>query len=202
MPAGTLIMVTRVRGRRHRSFLSRVTPWLGALLPGAWIRLSRRPVDAIAIISAAGISVVIVVNAVFLQSGMHPPFVEPGKSNSKSDLLKGPMANNPAQVKAAGPNAPAQVITTSTPNQPTAQPAVARRGDAITEMIGPSSRIAAVQRALSECGYGQIKVTGILDGPTGTAIQKFEHEHNMPSTGRVSDRLLKELATLAGHPIE
>jgi hypothetical protein len=202
MPLAGLAMVTRMRGRRHRSFFSRITGRLGPLVLGAWIRITRRPVDAIAVISAAGVSIVIVVNAIFLQSGMHTPFVDAGKSNGKSDSLKGPTANNPPPVKASGPNAPAQVITTSTSTQPPAQPAVGRRGDAITEMIGPSSRIAAVQRALSQYGYGQIKMSGILDGPTSAAIQKFEHEHNMPSTGRVSDRLLKELAGLAGHPIE
>ena len=196
-------MVTRVRGRRHRSsFFARALHGFGALLLRAWARITRRPVDAIAIITAAGVSVVIVVNAMFLQSGMHTSFVDTGKSNVKSDSLKVPTPNNPAQVKSLGPNAPAQVITTSTPTQAAAQPAVAQRGDAITELIGPSSRIAAVQRALSEYGYGQIKVNGILDGPTSAAIQKFERERNLPGTGRVSDRFLKELAALAGHPID
>jgi hypothetical protein len=196
-------MVTRVRGRRHRSsFFARVLHGFGALLLHAWSRITRRPVDAVAIITAAGVSVVIVVNAMFLQSGMHTPFVDTGKSNVKSDSLKVPTPNNPAQVKSLGPNAPAQVITASTTTQAAAQPAVAQRGDAITELIGPSSRIAAVQRALSEYGYGQIKVNGILDGPTSAAIQKFERERNLPGTGRVSDRLLKELAALVGHPID
>ena len=81
-------------------------------------------------------------------------------------------------------------------------PVAARRNDAITELIGPSARIAAVQRALSEYGYGQIKASGILDNATSAAIAKFERDHNLPSTGRVSDRLLKELAGMVGHPIE
>jgi hypothetical protein len=203
MPWGVPIMMRRARGRRHRSsFFARAARGYGAFMLCAWSRITRRPVDAVALITAAGVSIVIVVNAMFLQSGMRTPFVDAGKSNAKSDSLKFPTPNNPPQVKSLGPNAPAQVITTSTPTQAAAQPAVARRGDAITELIGPSLRIAAVQRALSEYGYGQIKVNGILDSPTSAAIQKFERERNLPGTGRVSDRLIKELAALAGHLID
>jgi hypothetical protein len=63
-------------------------------------------------------------------------------------------------------------------------------------------RVAAVQRALSEHGYGQLKVTGTIGGETQAAIQKFEREHKMPVTGQVSDRLLRELAAAIGHPVE
>jgi hypothetical protein len=41
-----------------------------------------------------------------------------------------------------------------------------------------------------------------LDNATSAAIQKFERERNLPNTGRVSDRMLKELAATVGHPIE
>jgi peptidoglycan hydrolase-like protein with peptidoglycan-binding domain len=59
-----------------------------------------------------------------------------------------------------------------------------------------------VQRALSDYGYGQIKPSGTLDGPTSAAIEKFEREHRLPVTGRISERLLGQLAVLVGHPIE
>ena len=59
-----------------------------------------------------------------------------------------------------------------------------RRNDPIADLIGPSPRIAAVQRALSEYGYGQIKPTGMLDDATSAAIEKFEREHKLPVTGR------------------
>jgi peptidoglycan hydrolase-like protein with peptidoglycan-binding domain len=49
-------------------------------------------------------------------------------------------------------------------------------------------RIAGVQRALSEYGYGNLKVTGAMSGETQSAIQKFEREHKMQVTGQVSDR--------------
>ncbi|QOZ67790.1 peptidoglycan-binding domain-containing protein [Bradyrhizobium arachidis] len=63
-------------------------------------------------------------------------------------------------------------------------------------------RIAGVQRALSEYGYGNLKITGTIGGETQSAIQKFEREHKMPVTGQVSDRLLRELAAVIGHPVE
>lgn len=153
-----------------------------------WDRISRRPVDAVAIITAAGTGLVIVVNALFLQSSTHNvPLLDPGKTNSKSDTLKPAAANNPAHPIVASPPV---------------QPVAARRSDAIAELIGPSPRISAVQRVLFEYGYGQIKISGVLDSATSAAIQKFERERNLPSTGRVSDRMLKELAAMVGHPIE
>ena len=60
-----------------------------------------------------------------------------------------------------------------------------RRNDPIADLIGPSPRIVAVQRALSDYGYGQLKPSGTLDGPTSAAIEKFEREHRLPVTGRV-----------------
>jgi peptidoglycan hydrolase-like protein with peptidoglycan-binding domain len=59
-----------------------------------------------------------------------------------------------------------------------------------------------VQRALSEFGYGQLRASGTVDEPTSAAIQKFESEHRLPVTGRLSDRLLRELAAMIGHSIE
>ena len=59
-----------------------------------------------------------------------------------------------------------------------------------------------MQRALSDYGYGQIKPSGILDDATSGAIEKFEREHKLPVTGRVSDRLVSELTAMVGHPLE
>lgn len=66
----------------------------------------------------------------------------------------------------------------------------------------PAQRISAVQRALSDFGYGQIKVTGALDAPTRSALEKFERDHKMPVTGQVSERLLHELAAATGRSIQ
>jgi peptidoglycan hydrolase-like protein with peptidoglycan-binding domain len=78
-----------------------------------------------------------------------------------------------------------------------------RRDDPIADLIAPqpSPRVTAVQRALSEYGYGQIKPTGIADEATSAAIQRFERDHKLPVTGRISERLVSQLTALVGHPI-
>lgn len=81
--------------------------------------------------------------------------------------------------------------------------AVARPPAPIPAQQSPvARRIAGVQRALSEYGYGNLKVTGAMSAETQSAIQKFEREHRMQVTGQVSDRLLRELGAAIGHPVE
>jgi hypothetical protein len=174
--------------RRHQSFLARFVGGAGALGVALWDPIARRPVDSIAIIAAAATALVIVFNAIFLQSRMQaPPFFNAQSPAAKTDSLKPLITGTPARPIA-------------TPPAP--QPVAARRNDAITELIGPSPRIAAVQRALAEYGYGQVKASGILDDATSGAIAKFERDHNLPTSGRVSDRLVKELTAMVGHPID
>ncbi|MHB0772716.1 peptidoglycan-binding domain-containing protein [Bradyrhizobium sp. 5.13L] len=86
--------------------------------------------------------------------------------------------------------------TTSTP------PSALRPPAPIPAQSPAARRIAGVQRALSEYGYGNLKITGTMSGETQSAIQKFEREHKMQVTGQVSDRLLRELAAAIGHPVE
>jgi peptidoglycan hydrolase-like protein with peptidoglycan-binding domain len=76
------------------------------------------------------------------------------------------------------------------------------RPDPIAELIAPSKQVIAVQRALSEFGYGQIKPTGIVDPETQSAIQKFERERKLPVTGQLSHRVVRELAAITGRPLE
>jgi peptidoglycan hydrolase-like protein with peptidoglycan-binding domain len=78
----------------------------------------------------------------------------------------------------------------------------AARKDATAEMIGPSKRVLAVQRALADFGYGQIKPTGVLNPETQTAIEKFERDRKLPVTGQISDRLARELSAMTGRPLE
>ncbi len=80
--------------------------------------------------------------------------------------------------------------------------AAVRGGDAIASLLAADPRIMAVQRALSSYGYGQIKPTGVYDPETRDAIEQFERERRMPVTGRVSDRLARELTALTGRPLE
>ena len=167
-----------------------------------WAKVVRRPVDSLAIVGASAASLLIIVNAVFLQSGSHPApfFANPTR----------PPAAAETRLNAAGMTTLKPVETMAPPHSLAGarapQSVSVRRNDPIAELIGSSigssSRVTAVQRALSEFGYGQIKPSGILDEATSAAIETFEREHKLPVTGRLSDRLVSELASMAGRPIE
>jgi peptidoglycan hydrolase-like protein with peptidoglycan-binding domain len=68
-------------------------------------------------------------------------------------------------------------------------------------LLEPSNRTAAVQRALAEFGYGQIKPTGTIGPETRAAIEKFERERRLPVTGQISERLTRELSIMKGGPL-
>jgi peptidoglycan hydrolase-like protein with peptidoglycan-binding domain len=76
------------------------------------------------------------------------------------------------------------------------------RPDPIAEYLAPSRQVIAVQRALSEFGYGQIKPTGLIDPETQSAIERFERERRLPVTGQLSHRVVRELAAITGRPLE
>jgi len=78
-----------------------------------------------------------------------------------------------------------------------------RKNDPIANLIASGdTKLMAVQRALSSYGYGQIKPSGVYDPETRSAIERFERERKMPVTGRVTDRLTRELTALTGRPLD
>ena len=100
-----------------------------------------------------------------------------------------PMANLVVKSTGAPAAAPANVARPPAPIPATAQSAGARR-------------VAAVQRALTQYGYGQLKPTGAVGADTQAAITKFERDRKLPVTGQMSDRLVRELTAMIGHPID
>jgi peptidoglycan hydrolase-like protein with peptidoglycan-binding domain len=70
------------------------------------------------------------------------------------------------------------------------------------ERPAASRRVIALQRALADYGYGQIRPSGFVDGETQAAIEKFERERRLPVTGQPSDRVVRELAAMTGRPLE
>lgn len=189
-----------MRDRRNdqRRGNARAGTLAGSVGSRLWTSFAGRPVDSFAILGAVAASLVIVVNAVFLQSGARlAPFVA-----------------NPTLPKTEAVDVPAKPVprivdinthATATPRPPQAVPVPTpspRHNDAIADLITPSPRITAVQRALSDYGYGQLKLTGLLDDATSQAIEKFERDRKMPVTGRMSDRLVNELTAMTGHSPE
>jgi Putative peptidoglycan binding domain len=121
---------------------------------------------------------------------------------SKPVELK-PVEIKPADPKAAEPKAAdplanlvkataATPVTSNVPRPPAPIPTAAQG----------ARRVAAVQRVLTEYGYGQLKPTGTIGSDTQAAIQKFERERKLPVTGQMSDRLVRDLVAMTGHPIE
>lgn len=169
----------------------------------AWGRFVRRPLDSFAIFCAATASLIIIINAAFMQTGSRaaPYFANPASSTAAAEA-------SPANVAPPATRLVDPMSTNSvTPLQaqqavPLPVPSPRRRDDPIADLLAPSPRIIAVQRVLSEFGYGQIKPSGTLDTATTTAIAKFERDHKLPVSGRVSERLLSTLGAMAGHPIE
>jgi peptidoglycan hydrolase-like protein with peptidoglycan-binding domain len=76
------------------------------------------------------------------------------------------------------------------------------RNDPIARLLAPSKQVLAVQRALSDFGYGQIKPTGIYDADTRAAIEKFERDRKLPVSGQISEPLVRALAAMTGRPLE
>lgn len=181
--------------RRHENpgLASGVARLAGALMFSIWAKATRRPVDTFALFAALGACFIIAINALFLQSGALPtPF---------SVAAPLPPVPGPAWRQASQPVKP-QPVSHTVEVLRSPQTATSRRNDPIGQLIGMSSRIMAVQRALANYGYGQIKPSGVLDRPTSAAIARFEHEHNLPVTGRLSDRLVSELSVLVGRPLD
>jgi putative peptidoglycan binding protein len=122
--------------------------------------------------------------------GAEPRHVEIRSADPKGDSRNpDPMANLVVKSTGAPAAAPANVARPPASIPATAQSAGARR-------------VAAVQRALTQYGYGQLKPTGAVGADTQTAIAKFERDRKLPVTGQMSDRLVRELTVMIGHPID
>ena len=236
--------------------------------------LGWRARDAVGFVVGAFATVVIVINVLFMQSGLHPaPFFKAADAAVKmpgadTKPAAAPMRRvesipSPAPPKLASPPArtPGEIITdiqrelsrrgyydgsldglygpktdaairdfehasglkpSTQPNEALLQAIIRSPSKAAKDVTGTTSmlrptgalsdnmvepavaslRVIALQRALAEFGYGQIKPSGIVDTDTQRAIERFERERRLPVTGQVSDRVVRELAAATGRPLE
>lgn len=192
--------------------------------------LLHSPKDTLAGAVAAAAVIAIAVNAMFLQAGRHPApmfggATTPSPLPATASVPAPPAAPSSAAAPAAVPipaaaplprNRPAEAdprpadgpaaraadapAARAAPRPPAAIPV--QRSDPLGDLIVSTRRIAAVQRALTEYGYGQLKPTGVIGPDTQAAIQKFERDRRLPVTGQISDRLIHDLVILTGRPIE
>ncbi len=191
--------------------------------------LLRSPKDAVAGALAFAAVSGIIANALFLQTGHHPapmfgsvvvmpqpnvpvasplPRPRPAEADAivsearvaEARPLEARPAEKPAEPKQADPLGNLVKATSLPPAAPSIVP---RPPAPIPLPANPvARRVAAVQRALTEYGYGQLKPTGSVGADTQAAISKFEREHKLPVTGQVSERLVRELVAMIGHPID
>jgi peptidoglycan hydrolase-like protein with peptidoglycan-binding domain len=95
-----------------------------------------------------------------------------------------------------------QAIVRSAVKPPAVSRASTPKEDAIAGVLNSTRQVLAIQRALSEYGYGPLKPTGVYDPDTRAAIERFERDRKLPVTGQISERVTRELAALIGHPLE
>jgi len=62
--------------------------------------------------------------------------------------------------------------------------------------LGPHAQelIGSVQQALVGLGFGPFKAPGVQDADTSQAITRFERDHRLPETGRISAGLIAQLS--------
>jgi peptidoglycan hydrolase-like protein with peptidoglycan-binding domain len=131
-----------------------------------------------------------------MQHGPHPaPIFAP-------KLAVAPVPMPRAFVPQAQPLAPQQAVA-AVPSPAPRPHAVTepRRNDPIAQLLAPSDHVLAVQRVLTEYGYGPVRPTGVAGPETREAIKKFERARKMPVTGEISDRLVEALTQLSGRPL-
>jgi hypothetical protein len=194
--------------------------------------LLHSPKDLVAGVLAFAAVSAIIANALFLQAGHHPspmfgsvvaipqaglapasPLPRPRPvelaakpaetppPESKPVEIK-PAEIKPAEPKVAEPRAdPLANLVKATAAMPVTAN-VPRPPAPIPTAVQGARRVAAVQRVLTEYGYGQLKPTGTIGSDTQAAIQKFERERKLPVTGQMSDRLVRDLVAMTGHPID
>lgn len=184
--------------------------------------LLNSPKDVVAGALAFAAVSAIVANALFLQAGRHPApmfgsvttmpaVVTPANPLPRPRPVEADAAQSeprPAEPRAADPLANmvrttgvAPLMPAAAPRPPAAIPPSSHNDTAAIPGAG-SRRVAAIQRALTDYGYGQLKPTGTAGSDTQAAIQKFERARKLPVTGQVSDRLVRELTAVIGHPID
>jgi hypothetical protein len=183
--------------------------------------LLHSPKDMVAGALAFAAVSAIIGNALFLQAGHHPapmfgsviaipatgaapvsPLPRPRPSDVAIKLADMPSEPKPVESKASDPLASLVKATTAAPVMPSTVARPPAPIPAATTNPSGSRKVAAVQRTLTEYGYGQLKPTGTVGADTQAAIQKFERERKIPATGQMSDRLVHELTAMTGRPID
>jgi hypothetical protein len=164
--------------------------------------IGRNPREAVGLFAMMGAVTIIFVNALFLQKGPHPaPIFSTRQAVTPVPLSRFMPASQPAPQ--AQPIVQPAAVPSPAPRPHLEQTAAPARGnDPIAALLAPSNRVIAVQRVLTQYGYGQIRPTGIVGPETQDAIRRFERSQKMPVTGAMSDHVVKALAQMSGRSLD
>jgi Putative peptidoglycan binding domain len=121
------------------------------------------------------------------------PATAPARKDAIADLLAGHVVQSQPHVQP--PARQAAPPAAANPVPPAPIPAPSR------SLAQPSRQVLAVQRALSDFGYGQLKPTGLMDEQTRSAIKQFQSARNLQPTGELNDQVKRELAGMVGHEL-
>jgi hypothetical protein len=171
--------------------------------------LLHSPKDTLAGFVAFGAVMAIIINATFLQAGRHPYPMFGAALTSPAPVATSITVMPRARPAEAAPRAEVkpldpqpQVAPPPAPAKAAAAPAPSAHRDPLGDLINSNRRIAAVQRALTEYGYGQLKPDGAIGPETQAAIRKFEIDRKKAPTGAMSDWLVQQVVILTGRPID
>jgi hypothetical protein len=123
------------------------------------------------------------------------PAAAPGRKDPIAELLAGHVVQSSQQPQVPPPVHQAAPPAPPAPMPPAPIPTPSR------SLAQPSRQVLAVQRALSDFGYGQLKPTGLMDDQTRAAIKQFQSARNLQPTGELNDQVKRELAGMVGHEL-
>lgn len=135
-----------------------------------------------------------------------PPQTAPGHSSSGQPSPAASSASNPSTGSVRTTRVTPPVPSPSTPRAQTVS-APANAGPVPPASVGSNAlsgdraRIARLQAALSEMGYGPISVDGFAGEQTANAIRRFELDRGLAITGALGPMVEQEVEKVLGRPL-
>lgn len=144
--------------------------------------VARRPLATAVVTLVVGASVVIVANAVFLQSEDHPsPFFETREDGGEGPAVAEDGVAAPAVDRAPGDDEIGRLVE------------VAAANPEQVGGVGASVSVVRAQQLLAALGYDPGTVDGLFGARTAAAIEAFERDQGVTPTGEVSEALIQRL---------
>ncbi len=177
----------------------------------AWLKfLGRRPARTVLGAAFSAVLVGIAINALFFQTARHPAplFGAPAAPDVKRQTAVPAPPVRPVEIAQSTSAAAPQNILPAAAQKPApaardSAEAAKLQGDQIAALLrgngivssgdAEKNRIQSAQRALIKLGYS-VRADGSKGSSTRQAIEKFERDRNLPITGELGAKTVRELA--------